>query len=53
MLLSAAQSPGSLVPSIKYVNLPNEKRGPAEHYFVNNRERLIDTIASWLKEQKL
>ena len=53
MLLSAALSPGSLVPSIKYVNLPNEKRGPAEHYFVNNRERLIETIATWLKEQKL
>jgi pimeloyl-ACP methyl ester carboxylesterase len=53
MLLSAALSPGSLVPSIKYVNLPNDKRGPAEHYFVNNRERLIETIASWLKERNL
>jgi alpha/beta hydrolase family protein len=50
MLLSAASSPGSLVPSIKYVNLPNAKRGPAEHYFVNNRQPLIDTMAGWLKE---
>ena len=53
MLVSAAKSPGSLVPSIKYVNLPNQKRGPAEHYFVNNRQPLIDAIADWLKEQKL
>ena len=53
MLVSAALSPGSLVPSIKYVNLPNDKRGPAEHYFVNNREPLIETIASWLKERNL
>ena len=53
MLLSAAGSPGSLVPSIKYVNLPNPKRGPAEHYFVSNRDALIETIAGWLKEQKL
>lgn len=53
MLLSAARSASSLVPSIKYVNLPNPKRGPAEHYFVNNREALIETIAGWLKEQKL
>jgi pimeloyl-ACP methyl ester carboxylesterase len=53
MLLSAALSPGSLVPSIKYVNLPNPKRGPGEHYFISNREALIDTIGAWLKEQKL
>lgn len=53
MLLSAATSAGSLVPSIKYVNLPNPKRGPAEHYFVNNRETLIETVAGWLREQKL
>lgn len=53
MLLSAARSPGSLVPSIKYLNLLNPKRGPAEHYFVNNREALIETVAGWLREQKL
>jgi hypothetical protein len=53
MLLSAALSPGSLVPSIKYVNLPNPKRGPAEHYFINNRDALIETVANWLREQKL
>jgi pimeloyl-ACP methyl ester carboxylesterase len=53
MLLSAALAPGSLVPSIKYVNLPNPKRGPAEHYFINNRDALIETVANWLREQKL
>jgi pimeloyl-ACP methyl ester carboxylesterase len=53
MLLSAATSPGSLVPSIKYVNLPNKARGPAEHGFVNNRAALVDAITSWLKEQGL
>jgi hypothetical protein len=53
MLLSAARSAGSLVPGIKYVNLPNSKRGSAEHYFINNREALIETVAGWLKEQKL
>jgi pimeloyl-ACP methyl ester carboxylesterase len=53
MLLSAAMSPGSLVPSIKYVSLPNPKRGPAEHYFINNREALVETVAAWLKEQNL
>jgi hypothetical protein len=53
MLLSAATSAGSLVPSIKYVNLPNKTRGPAEHGFVNNRQTLVDTVAGWLKEQGL
>jgi len=53
MLLSAANSAGSLVPSIKYVNLPNSRRGPAEHGFVSNRDTLIETVAGWLKEQKL
>jgi hypothetical protein len=53
MLVSAARSPGSLVPSISYVSLPNAKRGPAEHYFVNNRQPLVDAVAGWLKEQGL
>jgi hypothetical protein len=53
MLVSAALSPGSLVPTIKYVMLPNPKRGPAEHYFVNNRDALVEAVANWLREQKL
>ena len=53
MLLSAATTTGSLVPSIKYVVLPNKARGPAEHTFVNNREPLVDTVAGWLVERGL
>jgi alpha-beta hydrolase superfamily lysophospholipase len=53
MLLSAATSSGTLVPSIKYLSLPNKERGPAQHGFVNNRRPLVDAIADWLKEQKL
>jgi len=53
MLLSAATSTGTLVPSIKYVSLPNKERGPKEHYFTNNRQPLIDAVLGWLKELKL
>jgi pimeloyl-ACP methyl ester carboxylesterase len=53
MLLSAATTPGSLVPAIKYVMLPNKARGPAEHSFANNREPLVDTVAGWLAERGL
>jgi hypothetical protein len=54
MLLSAATSPGSLVPSAKLVVLPNAK-GPstAAHYFVDNQQPLADTVSAWLAEQKL
>jgi alpha-beta hydrolase superfamily lysophospholipase len=53
MLLSAASTSGSLVPTIEYVKLPNKERGPAQHSFINNRQPLIDTVAGWLKEQNL
>ena len=53
MLLSAAGSSGSLVPSIEYVKLPNKEHGPAQHGFINNRQPLIETVAGWLKEQNL
>jgi len=53
MLLSAATSDGSLVPSIKYVALPNKARGPAEHGFVNNRAALVEAIGGWLNGQGL
>ena len=54
MLLSAAQSPGSLVPSIKFTMLPN-KNPPSlsAHYFVDNKQPVVDTIANWLAERKL
>ena len=53
MLLSAANTAGSLVPSIKYVVLPNKLRGPAEHGFVNNRDLLVNTVTGWIAEQGL
>ena len=54
MLLSAAQTEGSLVPSIKYVLLPN-KRPPSRegHLFTDNTEALIDAVAAWLAEHQL
>lgn len=53
MLLSAATAEGSLVPSIKYVVLPNTKPANLQsHYFVENAQPLIDTVAGWLAEQK-
>ena len=54
MLLSAAKAPGSLVPSIKYVLLPNKKGpNPGGHRFIDNQETLVNTIVSWLRELKL
>jgi hypothetical protein len=54
MLLGAATSPGSLVPSAKLVVLPNPKPpSPAAHYFVDNQQPLVDTVTAWLAEQKL
>src|SRR5205085_6501338 len=49
MLLAAATAPGSLVPSIKFLLLPNAKpRGPQGHSFLDNQQTLIDTVAAWL-----
>jgi hypothetical protein len=54
MLLSAATSAGSLVPSIKYVMLPNPKgTSIAAHGFVDNQQPLTDTITAWLADQHL
>jgi pimeloyl-ACP methyl ester carboxylesterase len=54
MLLSAATSAGSLVPSIKYVMLPNAKGvSVAAHGFVDNKQPLAETIAAWLVDQHL
>ncbi len=54
MLLSAANSAGSLVPSIKYVVLPNPKgANPQGHYFLDNQQALVETIAAWLADQRL
>ena len=54
MLLSAAQAEGSLVPSIKYVLLPNPRPPSREgHMFTDNTEALTDAVAAWLVEQQL
>jgi hypothetical protein len=54
MLLSAATGPGSLVPSIKYVPLPNPNPpSAAAHGFVDNKQALVDTLAAWLAELHL
>jgi hypothetical protein len=54
MLLSAAQTEGSLVPSVKYVLLPNQRPPSKEgHVFADNTEALIDAVAAWLVEHRL
>jgi len=54
MLLSAATSTGSLVPSIKYVLVPNSKGpNPRGHQFLDNFGPLTDTITAWLAGQRL
>jgi hypothetical protein len=54
MLLSAATSEGSLVPSIKYELLPNPKgANPGGHLFLDTAQLLGETIIAWLGEQRL
>ena len=54
VLLSAATFPGSLVPGIKFVLLPNPKSpNPGGHSFVDNTKPLSETIISWLADQHL
>jgi hypothetical protein len=52
--LSAARGEGSLVPSIKYVLVPNHRPPRREgHLFTDNTEALIDAVSSWLVDQRL
>ncbi len=54
MLLSAAGTPGSLVTSIKFVLVPDDRPPSlAGHKFSNNQQPLVDTVAGWLAEQHL
>ena len=54
MLLSAAGAEGSLVPSIKYMLLPNPRPPSREgHQFAHNAEALVDAVSRWLTEQEL
>jgi hypothetical protein len=53
-LLSAAHAGGSLVPSIKYVLVPNHRPPSREgHLFADNTDALTDAVSAWLKEQHL
>ncbi len=53
MLLSAAGAE-ILVPSIKYVLLPNQRPPSREgHQFIDNAEAVVDAVSSWLAEQEL
>jgi len=54
MLLSAAHAEESLIPSIKYVLVPNRRPPSREgHQFADNADVLIDAVADWLAEQHL
>ena len=53
-LLASATSPGSLVPSIKFIQVPDANGpNPGGHFFVGNSKELSEAIASWLAEQHL
>jgi pimeloyl-ACP methyl ester carboxylesterase len=54
MLLSAAHAEGSLVPSITYVVVPDQRPASAAgHIFTDNTQPLVDAISAWLAEQHL
>ena len=54
MLLAAADTPGSLVQSIKYVIVPDDRPPSlAGHRFANNQQPLIDVVTGWLADRHL
>ena len=54
MLLSAGRAEGSLVPSIKYVLVPNHRPPSREgHLFTDNTEALSAVVSARLAEQHL
>jgi pimeloyl-ACP methyl ester carboxylesterase len=54
MLLSAAYAEGSLVPSIRYVLVPNLRPPSREgHLFTDNTDALNEAVAGWLAGQHL
>jgi hypothetical protein len=54
MLMSAASTPGSLVPALKLIVISNAKpRSAAAHGFADNAPTLVDAVAGWLAEQRL
>ena len=54
MLLSAARAEGSLVPSVKYLLVPNHRSPSREgHLFTDNTDALTDAVSAWLAEQHM
>jgi pimeloyl-ACP methyl ester carboxylesterase len=54
MLVSAAHSEGSLVPSITYEVVPDQHPvGPAGHVFTDNTGPLVDAVSAWLAKRGL
>jgi len=54
MLLASAREPGTLVPSIDFKLLPNDRpRSAAAHGFADNKQPLVDTVTAWLKSRNL
>jgi hypothetical protein len=53
-LLSSATSPGSLVPSIQFIELPDSRGpNPGGHFFADTGKALSELIAKWLADQHL
>ena len=54
MLLSAATSEGTLVPSVHFELLPNPNPPSFRaHMFIENREQLVMAVSAWLKTRGL
>jgi pimeloyl-ACP methyl ester carboxylesterase len=54
MLLSAANSGGTLAPKVDFVLLPDPQPVSLKgHYFQGNEQALTDTIDTWLADQQL
>jgi len=54
MLLASASEPGTLVPSIEFKLIPNDRpRSAAAHGFADNKQALLDTVTAYLKGRNL
>ena len=54
MLLSAAHAEGSLVPSIAYVVVPDQRPpSAAGHIFTDNTDALVEAVSAWLADRRL
>jgi pimeloyl-ACP methyl ester carboxylesterase len=53
-LLASATEPGSLVPRIKFISVPNSKGlNPRGHFFLDNQQVLLKETLAWLREYEL